>query len=239
MNVFRLDGPELVGFYHTEDHYWGGQSNPENIAYKSIHVAYSDDNGTSWTKGGEILRTSTGKPERMSWSGSGDFSVAYNPDDESYYLYYSENNMVHLARSSDPLGAPGTWFKYTWIDPFTQAGLGGSADPVWGINEVPGANPAVHWNEYLEKWVMVWHGWDPPSISIATSDDLILWSQPEVLVASEFDTRNWYPNLIGTTDQLGGQTLDLYYSYWPSKYYWDNRRFIHRVVTLQREPEGE
>lgn len=235
MNVFRLDGPNLVGFYHAEDHYWGGEANPNFIAYKTIHVAYSDDNGVTWTKGGEIIRTAGGKPETMQWSGVGDFGVALNPQDDSYYLFYSEANMIHLARSADPLGAPGSWYMYTWVDPFTEPGLEGASDPVWGINQVPGANPSVHWNDYLGAWIMVWHAWDPPSIHIATSDDLIVWSQPQVLIASEFDTRNWYPNLIGATDQLGGQTLSLYFSYWPSKYYWTNRRFIYQELTLRRE----
>ena len=61
-----------------------------------------------------------------------------------------------------------------------------------------GANPSVHWNKYLELWVMVFHGWEGV-IYIATArnsilqktwnncqtalfyNDIMIWSEPDAV----------------------------------------------------------
>ena len=39
-----------------------------------------------------------------------------------------------------------------------------------------GGNPSVTWNDYLQRWLMVWHGWDPPNILLSHSQDLLHWA---------------------------------------------------------------
>ena len=39
-----------------------------------------------------------------------------------------------------------------------------------------GGNPSVTWNDYLQRWLMVWHRWDPPNILLSHSQDLLHWA---------------------------------------------------------------
>ena len=60
MSVHRVDGNELIGLYHAEDHWYPHTDN--NIAWKSLAVAYSSDNGYSWSRGGQIITSHDPKP---------------------------------------------------------------------------------------------------------------------------------------------------------------------------------
>lgn len=115
-----------------------------------------------------------------------------------------------MAISEDPTGAPGTWKKY-YNGAFTEPGLGGQQTQVPGLS--PGANPSVHWNTHLEKWVMVWHGWgNTAKIFLSVSADGINWSTPVSIIGSEQGGRAWYATIIGNTDVEAGQVAKIYYA---------------------------
>ena len=132
-----------------------------------------------------------------------------------------------MAMSEDPEGKPGSWYKWYEGD-FSEPGLGGKETPIAGLRSRPGGNPSVHYNTYLKKWVMVWHGWDPPVIYIATSIDLIEWDEPHLLVESAVGGRAWYPTVIGETDREAGKKARLYYADIAADF--SARKFIGRDI---------
>ena len=122
-----------------------------------------------------------------------------------------------MAASSDRTGASGTWKKWDGKD-FTipaydsSTGLGGENIPVENLEKVPGANPSVMWNTFLEKYVMVYASWEK-QIYMSFSDDGIVWSSPELITGSP-ETPACYPNLIsGNGDLTGGETVQMYWSH--------------------------
>jgi hypothetical protein len=85
------------------------------------------------------------------------------------------------------------------------------ADAFWG--------PSVHWNSYLQLWVMLLNRADDvefgqEGVYLAYSpslDDPTKWSRPVKLL----NRTNWYPQVIGVepgvgTDKTAGQTTRLF-----------------------------
>ena len=208
MSVYRQDGDNFIGFYHAEDHWYPHTSN--DIAWKSIGVTYSNDEGKTWETGERIITSATPKPGTPTWGGSGDMCVVWDHKNDRWLAYYQEHN-IFMAMSTDPLGRPGTWKKY-FNGEFTEDGLGGQQTPLPDFLSAPGGNPAVHWNTHLEKWVMIWHGWDPANIYISTSEDGIRWDPPQTAISSDIGGRAWYPTIIGVTDVESGQEARIYYA---------------------------
>lgn len=138
---------------------------------------------------------------------------------------------IHLAISSDLDGSPGTWFKWDGSG-FTSPGLGGIGTPLPAFIGHQGANPSVHWNDFLGKWIMVYGGWDGV-IYISSSIDLINWDPPRVLIGSDQNGRAWYPTIIGDGgDTLAGQNAHLYYADIASDF--SSRKFYKSTVTFFR-----
>jgi hypothetical protein len=134
-----------------------------------------------------------------------------------------------MARSSDRNAYVGTWKKW-YNGSFSQDGLTGQETSVPGLSKASGANPAVHWNDYLNKFVMVWHGWDG-IIYISFSPDGVQWSDASVFLNEGKQT--WYPNMVGYGGStLGGQVVKLYYgTNWQSN---GQRDLVSRTVTFQK-----
>jgi len=226
-SVFRKSDNTLIGFYHAEDHWY--PRNADNIAWKSTGVALSNDNGLTWSDQGQIITSSTPKPESPTWGGSGDCCVIWNEADQRWICYY-QNQQIHMAMSEDPDAAPGTWFKY-YAGDFTEKALGGKASPISGLKNVPGSNPSVHYNTYLAQWIMVYHAWSPGCIYIAASVDGYNWTEPRQLVCSNEGGRTWYPTIIGESDVLAGKTARLYYAHFTEN---GSREFIGRDIIFNR-----
>lgn len=209
MSVHREQGDNLIGFYHAEDHWYPHTSN--DIAWKSIGVTYSTDEGVTWGEGKQIITSPLAKPASPAWGGSGDCCVVWDPFKNRWMCYYQEHN-IYMAVSEDPKGAPGTWKKYYNGD-FTEPGLGGQQSKLPGLT--PGANPSVHWNTYLERWVMVWHAWGTTAETmISFSKDGITWDTPQSIITSKIAAggKAWYPTIIGETDVTAGQIARIYYA---------------------------
>ncbi|MCB9286511.1 MAG: T9SS type A sorting domain-containing protein [Lewinellaceae bacterium] len=233
MSVFRQEGDILVGFYHAEDH-WVVATNPEGIAWKSIARTTSNDNGVSWAEGAQIITSSVPRPEDPAWGGTGDNCVIWDDENQRWICYYQEHWLM-MAVSYDVEGNPGTWFKY-YNGGFDQPGLGGANSPIPGLQSVPGGNPSVHYNSYLEKFVMVWHSWVSTSIYISTSTDGIAWEQPRLLEPnSGTGRRAWYPTIIGSSDTEAGKIARLYYADIAPGF--ASRDFVSKALVFDKEEE--
>lgn len=214
IGVHKLSDGRLAGFFHAESHWAGG------IAYKSIGVAYSSNNGKTWTAGEKILNVNYLKPDEPAWSGLGDGCVVYNEVRGQYICYYSayitgEDFKICMAASDDAGGASGTWKKWDGSG-FTAEGynsvtkIGEADSKIEGLGSRSGANPSVMWNRYLQKWLMVYAGWDNV-IYMSTSTDGLAWETPVALTDADTETAR-YPNLIGDKgDTEGSVIVKLYY----------------------------
>lgn len=226
MSVLPKPNNDFIGFYHAEYHWF--PRNSSGIAWKSIGVTHSNDKGKTWEAGKQIITSATTKPASPTWGGTGDCCVVWDHINNRWLCYYQEQ-YISMAISYDPQGAPGTWKKYYYGD-FTEDGLGGWQSPLPGLSTVPGGNPSVHWNTYLNKWVMVWHGWSPAQIYISVSSNGINWDTPKSIIVSELGGRAWYPTIIGITDVVAGQVAKIYYADISSDFSY--RKFKSRTITF-------
>lgn len=211
IGINRLSDGRLAGFFHAESH-WYPRGTAGWSAYKSIGVAYSSDNGLSWGSPYQIIKHQQDKPASPAWSGLGDGCVVYNHLSNRYYCFYTPatgSTALSMAASTDPNGFEGSWNKW-YNGSFSQPGIGGMESPIANLSSAPGANPSVHWNDYLEKFIMIWHGWDG-KLYISSSDNCEIWDVPRLLL--EDGPKAWYPCIVGTDSTTGGQTIALYYSY--------------------------
>jgi hypothetical protein len=95
----------LIGFYHAEDHWY--PRNPRGVAWKSMGVATSPDNGYTWQAQGPIITSSKPKPTTPAWGGAGDGVVIWNEVDQRWICYFADH-FINMAMSVDPAGAPGS-----------------------------------------------------------------------------------------------------------------------------------
>ena len=228
MSVFRVDGDTLVGFYHAEDHYYG-TDNPGNIAWKSLARVVSYDNGMSWEQPERIIISNEPKPEIPTWGGAGDNSVIWDEVNKRWLCYYQEHYIM-LAMSGDPLGRPGTWYKY-YEGSFSQPGMGGLSSQVNGLT-IAGGNPSVHFNSYLNKYVITYHGWNR-SIYLSTSANGIDWEVPANIIAPSGQRRVWYPTIIGETDVSAGKVARIYYADMSPDL--SDRNFVSRAIIFDED----
>jgi len=155
MSAFRQEGNNLIGTYHAEDHEWlSGKvwDNGVAIAWSSIALCTSDDNGESWTKHGQILTAAESKPDVAAWSGFGGGQVVYDKENSRWIIFFAQNGYPCIAMSEDPELKPGTWFKYK-NGSFSEPGIGGEADPMEGLRFYGGSGASIHFNYCLNKWV--------------------------------------------------------------------------------------
>jgi hypothetical protein len=218
----------LYGWYHRE---------PEDVRCLTapvIGAAISYDFGLTWMDQGTVLEDpydlDCDYENGYFAGGNGDFAVILDTEQEYFYFLYSnyggpiQEQGIGIARSSfAEMGQPGTVWKWDgleWIEP----GIGGSTYPVipadtsWaGPNVDAFWGPSVHWNSYLERYVMLLNRsggleWEQEGVYISFSTDLLTWTIPHKL----FDTNAWYPQIIGTepgeSDTLAGQYARLYLS---------------------------
>jgi hypothetical protein len=220
------DSGILYGWYHFE---------PDDLACQTapiIGAVRSLDGGRTWADQGAVLENGypidCGYQNGFFVGGNGDFHVI--PDQEQGYFYFLFSNYagpVHeqglgIARSAfTDRGQPGTVYKYhegAWLEP----GLGGRVTPLfasttgWQGPEVEAFwGPSVHWNEHLQTYVALLNhtdgtNWVQEGVYITFSPDLLTWSEPHKILASEV----WYPQVLGLgpggTDSRAGQTARLY-----------------------------
>lgn len=174
------------------------------MAYWSIGLAVSKDNGATVVKAGRILQSSVAKKDvTKEHQGIGDVCVIPDATNTYFYAYYTdltrrkndEKARIGMARCRIADGAkPGTWYKYHDGE-FKEKGLGGNesavVDPPAAFPSEVGA-PHVTYLPEWKKYVMVCNVGayadfekkkaEKGGIFFCVSDDGIKWSNPKVLV---------------------------------------------------------
>jgi len=224
-SVLADENGTLYGYYHHEPNgLCGGvmKTAPE------IGAARSHDGGYTWTDLGIILKASDSSLECRSDNtyfvgGEGDFSAVLDRERRFVYFFfssYSANTMtqgIGLARMAwadraAPAGRVFKWRNREWSSPGVRGGLTPlystrvswhqlNADSLWG--------PSVHWNAYLDRYVMLMTRaidastqWTTEGIYIAYAerlDDSFSWSEPQKLL----EGGAWYPQVIGLRPGAG------------------------------------
>lgn len=224
IGVFPLnqenDG-KYVGFFHAESHY-----DNKGTAHKSIGAAYSDDSGKNWKNVQPIILSEQAKGSTPDWTGIGDGCVIRDRTNSRWICYYqgkakdaggSIANRLCMAASDSLNGATGTWKKWdgqSFSIPAcnTETMTGGRECAIKNLSKVPGANPSVSWNEYLQMYVMVYASWSR-EIYISFSNDAINWSKPAYVAGSKANPL-CYPNLISEKgDTVSLKSNRIYFSY--------------------------
>jgi hypothetical protein len=226
----------LISFYHAEDHEFAGDPDSHFIAWKSVALATSPDNGKTWAKQGQIISSARPKPDAPTWGGNGDFCVVRDEKNARWICFYQEHFLC-MAVSSDKQARPGTWRKYYSgafaQSGFTEPGLGGRNSPIPSLQNVPGGNPSVHWNTFLQRWVIVWQQWERGNLWMASSKNLTDWTQPKLLLAAQGDEKLWYPTVIGESDVVAGKNAMLCYARFKNAVL-SEREFLVRPIEFSK-----
>jgi TIR domain len=177
--------------------------------YASVGIAESDDNGSTWLKKGQIIKS--GKPRE--WSaypghserGNGLPGAVANPTGDYLFVYYTNLSIekelfpnICVARCDLRAGAPlpGNWKKFYNGD-FSEPGIGGKETSILDVSSIAAASavyPHVAYSQYLKKYVMVFGinvrqealeelPASKSGIYLSLSSDGLKWSAPEKLVA--------------------------------------------------------
>ncbi|MBV8216193.1 MAG: hypothetical protein JOZ08_23485 [Verrucomicrobia bacterium] len=210
-SVIRLEN-HLYAFYEGRDNEGdlpeNGQAGFKGM-YCGIGLAESTNDGTTWTKKGEIIRSA--KPKNWSdWSGQsvrgvGTPSGLIDTTNTYVYLYYVEfsgfkNGLQEICLARAPLnkGAPlpDNWEKF-YLDDFTEPGLGGKETPVIDGSAVKAGAmyPHATFSKSLNKYILTFNfnrvaearqemALAKSGIYIAISDDGIHWSTPVKLIST-------------------------------------------------------
>lgn len=235
-----VDG-SLYGFYHHEPDNAGcgtGQKTSPRIG-----MAVSGDQGLSWHDLGIVLQApareiACATPNKYFAGGVGDLTAVLAPDQFVYLFFTSysldaERQGVSAARMAwadraAPRGTLDVWGDGVWR-PAGRDRVTLLSSPLWP-NEGTWHDgdalraywgPAVHWNTYLQQYVMLLnragdHLWNQEGVYVAyakTLADPSRWSAPELLVSGG----RWYPQVIGTavgsgTDREAGRRARFFIS---------------------------
>lgn len=229
----------LFAWYHHEP---PGLCGPgSELTAPFIGAMVSHDGGRSFSDLGPVLMSGDAlnceARNGFFAGGHGDFSVI--PDRNNEYFYFLFGNYggdgsqqgVAVARMliADRYAPSGNAWKY-FQGEWGEAGLGGQVTPVFPVRE-PWQNqntdafwgPSLHWNTYLEKYVMLLSRaccdtrWPQKGIYVSYSADLAdpaSWSQPKLLLEDIGFGPGWYPQVLGErfgeTDSVASRVARLY-----------------------------
>jgi hypothetical protein len=214
-----------------------------------IGALKSKDNGMTWNHLGFVFEPS---PTTIScdtediWyaGGEGDFDVFLDSKKEYFYFFFTNYSSIPVeqglcvgrmkyADRNDPRGKVSVWHEGEW----NESALGGHATPIFpatvDLKRKDGQTfwgPAIHWNTYLNQYVMVLNrvkdtSWATEGIYISFSNDLADpkgWSVPQKIMDREEATHadpghvgnGWYGQVMGTgqgeTDKLAGRVARLF-----------------------------
>ncbi len=233
------DGTLLL-WYHTEPRVCedGKKARPQ------IGAAISRDGGYTVDDLGIILdaadEANCSAGNEFFAAGHGDMSAVYDPQTEHFYFFFTNyggalaSQGIVLARMAfadryEPVGKVHKYYNGAWEEP----GLRGLTTPLfparrsWAeTNMLSHWGPAVHWNQYLNQWVMLLNeacceeNWPQTGIWISYGTDLSnleSWTRPvQLLGRGQLPKQpGFYPQILGLepgvgTDTLGGKISRLY-----------------------------
>ena len=224
----------VFGWYHLEQEGVCGGKRPTQPQIGAA-ISYNDGE-TFWDLG--IILASAYAPDCSSQNeyftgGHGDFSVILDRNQEYFYFLFTnyggpvETQGVAVARMAvgdrfNPVGRVRKYHEGTW----TQPGVTGHVTPMlpatvsWQNADTDSFwGPSVHWNAYLESYVMLlnrsccWPGFPQEGIYLSFNPDLgspTGWTEPQKVL----DDPGWYPQVLGTglgeTDTEAGRVARLY-----------------------------
>lgn len=246
-SAWRRDDGTIYAWYHHEILSFCWQ---EYLSVPVIGAMVSRDGGATFKDLGIIL--ASGDPARCDArngyfaGGHGDFTVIPDFDNEYFYIYFSnyggkaEEQGVSVARLAfrdldHPVGAVHKYYEGQWDEP----GLGGRSTPIFPVAvpwERPDTDafwgPAIHWNTYLQSYVMLLNhaccepGWPQEGVYVSFNPDISNpegWSVPVAILKPE-DVGHpigWYPQVLGVepgeTDSVAGKKARLFFhgtSFW-------------------------
>jgi len=220
------------GYYHNE--IVATECGDESKVVPRIGAARSTDHGATWVDLGILMASPSSSyvcntHNRYFVGGVGDLSVVLDRNGQFLYMYFSEygptgdKQGVGVARMAwgdrdNPIGRLDVWNHGAWLpmrgvefDDATPIFLStrhwhdadSVVDAYWG--------PTVHWNEYLERYVMLLNRAADESfsqegiyLSMTTNiEEPASWSPPTKIM----DGGQWYPQVIGTEEGLGTDKL--------------------------------
>jgi hypothetical protein len=233
------DGTVYAWYHHEAD----GGCVYRGLRTPQIGALVSSDGGKTFYDMGIVLSSgdvpNCGAQNGYFAGGHGDFSVILDRNREYFYFFFtnyggpSPAQGVAVARMAfqDRANPVGTVYKYhlgNWSEP----GIGGTVTPVlpagvsWDYANTDSFwGPAVHWNTYLERYVMLLNRscckafWPQEGIYLAYASSLAdpgSWTQPDKIL----DAKNigvgagYYPQVFGAgpgeTDSLVGEVGRLF-----------------------------
>jgi hypothetical protein len=224
----------VFAWYHQEHEHICGAQRP---AQPQIGAAISYDRGKTFHDVGTVL-SAPDAPDCSAKNGyfaggHGDFSVVPDRNNEYFYFFFgnyggaTEEQGVAVARMaySARFQPVGNVWKYRNGD-WRQPGVGGRTTPIFPAkvgwqqaNTDSFWGPSVHWNKYLDKFVMLMNrscctaGWPQAGIYASFSADLsdiTSWAAPTKIL----DNSGWYPQVLGVfrgeSDSVAGRKARLY-----------------------------
>jgi hypothetical protein len=238
--VIRADDGSWYGYYHHETPA-DACGRPDRFIPR-LGAARSVDRGRSWDDLGMILEAppdshACGSTNRFVLGGVGDVTVVLDASRQDVYLFFSQygkeisSQGVGAARMAwadrdAPVGRVAVWSQGAWLPAQVSTESAAVEYPV-GTALVPPSRPwhdgqpaadvfwgpAVHWNRYLEQYVMLVNRardetFNQDGIYVSFSsrlDDPRLWSAPSKVM----NEGQWYAQVIGTdpgdTDKVAGR----------------------------------
>ncbi|NWF85370.1 MAG: hypothetical protein HXY18_16265 [Bryobacteraceae bacterium] len=233
-SVWQDEDGTVFAWYHHER---VGVCPGTRLTTPMIGALISTDGGLSFRDLGIVI--SSGEPVNCFAengyfaNGHGDFTVVFDRAAGYFYFFFGAyagqdgEQGVATARMAYadrfyPVGAVRKYYAGEWNEP----ALGGRVSPIFpavvGWDQAATDSfwgPSVHWNTYLNKWVMLLNhaccqpDWPQDGIYISFGDDLSspdTWSAPVQIIPSG----DWYPQILGAepgeTDSVAGQTVRFY-----------------------------
>jgi hypothetical protein len=251
------DGTIYAWYHHEAD----GGCAYKGLVTPKIGALVSTDGGRTFLDLGIVLSSgdvpNCDAKNGIFAGGHGDFSVILDQNREYFYFLFSnyggsaETQGVAMARMAfkdraAPVGAVHKYYRGEWRQP----GVGGMLTPIfpaavsWDRADTNSFwGPAVHWNAYLQSYVVLLNHaccktvWPQEGIYLAFNPDLsdpTNWTEPaKILAMSNIGfAPGYYPQVFGTgpgeTDTLAGEVA---------------RFFIQGVskweITFSRDPPPE
>ncbi len=225
----------IYAWYHHER---SGVCPGDELVVPQIGALVSYDGGRTFQDLGLVL-TSGDLPDCTAQNGffaagHGDFSVLLDRDGRYFYFLFgnyggdADSQGIGIARMAfedrrNPAGAVWKFFNGSWNEP----GLGGRLTPIFPVARAWQRSdtnafwgPSVHWNTYLECYVMLLNhaccepGWPAAGVYVSFNRDIgdpWGWSNPTKLMNKP---QGYYPQVVGLlpgeSDTLAGRVARFY-----------------------------